>query len=156
MSRARRALLLARRRDERALVAAARAVRQHAHAPYSGFKVGAALRRRDGKVFAGCNVENASYGAGICAERAALLQAVAAGTRAGELRALAIYTAAATPTPPCGMCLQFLVEFARDLPIVLAGPRRRETVPLAALLPRPFRRFPRPARRRRARRPRGG
>ena len=142
--------------DERALVAAARAVRQHAHAPYSGFKVGAALRRLDGRVFAGCNVENASFGAGICAERAALLQAVAAGTRAGELQALAIYTAAGTPTPPCGMCLQFLVEFAHELPILLAGPKRVETVRLTTLLPRPFRHFPRAPRRQRARRSRGG
>ncbi len=142
-------------RPEQALVAAARAVRQRAYAPYSGFKVGAALRRRDGRIFAGCNVENASFGAGICAERAALLQAVAAGTRVGELQALAIYTAAGTPTPPCGMCLQFLVEFARELPIHLAGPRRVETVHLTALLPRPFRRFPGVARRR-ALRSRGG
>ena len=128
---------------ERALVDAARKVRRHAHAPYSGFKVGAALRRRDGSIYSGCNVENASLGAGICAERAALLQAVADGMRPGEMQALAIYTGAREPTPPCGMCLQCLVEFGRDLPVLLAGPRRLETVQLQFLLPRPFTRFPR-------------
>ena len=130
-------------RADRALVQAARQVRQNAHAPYSGFKVGAALRRRDGSIYRGCNVENASLGAGICAERAALLQAVADGMRPGEMEALAVYTGAREPTPPCGMCLQCLVEFGRDLPVLLAGPRRLETVQLQFLLPRPFTRFPR-------------
>jgi cytidine deaminase len=137
--------------QEAALVDAARAARGHAHAPYSGFKVGAALVLRDGRVFAGCNVENASLGAGICAERSALLQAVAAGARPGMLRGLAVYTGDSRPTPPCGMCLQFLVEFARDLPVLLAGPRRRVRVRLRSLLPRPFTRFPGGPRRRSSR-----
>lgn len=127
----------------RALVAAARDVRRRAHAPYSRFKVGAALLHRDGRIFGGCNVENASLGAGLCAERAALVQAVAAGARPGQFVALAVYTDAAAHTPPCGMCLQCLVEFARELPVVLAGPRRQEVTALSALLPRPFRSFPR-------------
>lgn len=141
--------------EQRALIAAAREVRRRAHAPYSQFKVGAALLRRDGRIFSGCNVENASLGAGLCAERAALVQAVAAGTRPGQLRALAVYTEDRSPTPPCGLCLQCLVEFAHELPVLLAGPRRLETVTLSRLLPRPFRSFPRaglPAARPRTRR----
>jgi cytidine deaminase len=124
--------------DDRALVRAARAVRAHAHAPYSRFKVGAALRRRDGRVFAGCNVENASLGGSICAERGAVMGAVAAGMRRGELDAIAIYTGDARSTPPCGMCLQVLVEFGPRARILLAGPRRLRQVRLADLLPEPF------------------
>lgn len=141
-------------KDELALVAAARQARLAAHAPYSGFRVGAALSLKDGRTVAGCNVENASLGAAICAERAALVQAVGGGARPGDLRALAIYTTAPDATPPCGMCLQCLVEFALDIPVLLAGPRRVERTSLAALLPRPFRRFPRstPARSAKARR----
>lgn len=135
---------------EAALVAAARAVRRHAHAPYSGFKVGAALALRDGRIFAGCNVENASLGAAICAERGALLQAVAAGAKPGSLCALVVYTGTLRPTPPCGSCLQVLVEFARDLPVLLTGPRRRLRVDLETLLPRPFTSFPGGPRRRRS------
>ena len=95
-------------------MAAARRVRSRAHAPYSGFRVGAALRTRRGQVFAGCNVENASLGAGICAERSAVLQAVAHGMRPGDLEAVAVYTGDRRLTPPCGMCLQVLVEFGRS------------------------------------------
>ena len=115
---------------DESLVQAARAVRNHAHAPYSGFKVGAAVRARDGRTFVGCNVENASLGAGICAERSAVLQAVAAGVRAGELDAVAVYTRDTRLTPPCGMCLQVLVEFGRDLHVLLAGPRARSRDPI--------------------------
>ena len=126
---------------ERALVAAARAVRPMAHAPYSRFKVGAAVRTRGGRVFAGCNVENASLGAGICAERSAILQAVAAGMRPGDLAAVAVYTDTVRPTPPCGMCLQVLVEFGRDIDVLLAGPRGVVKRNLAELLPCPFTSF---------------
>jgi cytidine deaminase len=128
--------------DEKDLVARARKARLAAYAPYSGFRVGAALQLRDGRLFTGCNVENASLGGAICAERAALVQAVSAGARPGDLQALAVYTTAADPTPPCGMCLQCLVEFAEDLVVLLAGPRRLERTHLGALLPRPFRRYP--------------
>lgn len=134
--------------QHRALVAAARRARQHAHAPYSGFRVGAALRTRKGRVFAGCNVENASLGAGICAERNAVVQAVAAGMRPGDLRAVAVYTADGRLTPPCGVCLQVLVEFGRDVEVVLAAPGKRRLTSLAALYPEPFTDFPRPRRRR--------
>ena len=134
-------------RDQR-LVRAAREVRRHAHAPYSGFKVGAAVRGRDGRVFAGCNVENASLGAGICAERSAVVQAVAAGLRPGDLEAVAVYAQSSSPTPPCGMCLQVLVEFGRDLDVFLAGGSGMQRTRLAALYPEPFTDLPTPSRRR--------
>lgn len=128
--------------DERELVRAARTARLAAYAPYSGFRVGAALRLAGGRIVTGCNVENASLGAAICAERAALVQAVAMGARPGSVQALAVYTTAESVTPPCGMCLQCLVEFARDLPVLLAVPGGVERTTLESLLPRPFRHFP--------------
>ena len=134
---------------ERALVAAARRVRLHAHAPYSGFRVGAALRTRRGEVFAGCNVENASLGAGICAERGAVLQAVAAGMRPGDLVTVAIFTADRRLTPPCGMCLQVLVEFGRDAAVILAAPGKVRRTRLGVLYPEPFTEIPAPSRGRR-------
>jgi cytidine deaminase len=135
------------RRDRR-LIALARAVRARAHAPYSGFKVGAAVRLRDGRTFAGCNVENASLGAGICAERGAIVQAVAAGARRGDLEAVAVFTGGPRLTPPCGMCLQVLVEFGRQVDVWLAGPRGLRRTRLADLYPEPFTDFPTPRRQR--------
>ncbi len=120
------------------LVARARAARQNAYAPYSEYFVGAALLAADGRVFLGCNVENASYGATVCAERVAVFRAVADGCR--EFQAIAVATSSRDPAPPCGMCLQVLSEFARKLPVLLAGPsgpyRRTD---LARLLPTAFR-----------------
>lgn len=119
------------------LVAAAAAVRPRAYAPASGFLVGAAVLADDGRVFVGCNVENASYGLTICAERAAVCAAVAAGAR--SLRAVAIATDLAEPASPCGACRQVLAEFGRDQIVLLAGRGgvvRAAT--LAELLPRPF------------------
>jgi cytidine deaminase len=123
------------------LVQAARGARQRAYAPYSGYRVGAALATKNGKIFVGCNVENASYGACICAERGAIAQMVAAGE--GEPVACAVVTEGPRPGSPCGICRQVLSEFARDMPIALVGDggaraSRRDTS-LAALLPDAFR-----------------
>jgi cytidine deaminase len=108
-----------------------------AYAPYSNFRVGAALLGADGGIFVGCNVENAAYPAGICAERAALSAAVAGGVQRFER--LAIASEADDPTPPCGMCRQALVEFAPRLTIVSYTRDGAEaTWNLADLLPHPF------------------
>lgn len=98
------------------LVERATAAMERAYAPYSRFRVGAALLGLDGSITDGCNVENAAYPAGICAERSAVAAAVARGVRAFE--AIVIVTEADVPTPPCGMCRQVLVEFAPNLEVV--------------------------------------
>ncbi len=120
-----------------ALRAGAQQAMLQAYAPYSKFRVGAALLTESGAIVAGCNVENASYPAGICAERAALGAAVAAGHR--RFAAVMIVSEASEPTPPCGICRQALVEFAPSLAVVsrtVAGSEARWT--LDELLPRPF------------------
>lgn len=120
-----------------ALAAVASGAMERAYAPYSGFRVGAALRSRDGRVFVGCNVENAAYPAGICAERGAVAAAVADGAR--EFVLMVVCTEAMRPTPPCGMCRQVLVEFAPHLDIVSVtrdGAQARWS--LTDLLPSPF------------------
>lgn len=120
------------------LVQAATEVRKHAHAPYSNFHVGAALRCKDGTVIEGCNVENASYGLSLCAERSAVARAVAQGYL--EFDALAVVTSTSPPAPPCGLCLQTLAEFADDLPVILANPAgERIRIRLTSLLPVRFR-----------------
>lgn len=112
-------------------------VMQRAYAPYSQFRVGATLVAADGSEFHGCNVENASYPAGICAERSALSAAVAAGHRHFSL--LVVATEATEPTPPCGICRQALVEFEPQLQIVSATlDGRRVSWRLSELLPVPF------------------
>lgn len=125
--------------DWEPLIRAASAARQRAHAPYSRFTVGAALRTRRGDVYAGCNVENRSYGATVCAERVALGSAVAAGDR--EPEALVVVAESSPPAPPCGLCLQALSEFAgRELPVLLVNPAgERRELRLGDLLPHPFR-----------------
>ena len=123
--------------DREALQRKALSAMERAYAPYSGFRVGAALLTRDGKMVSGCNVENASYPAGICAERAALGAAIAAGHR--DFAAVAVATEAEVPTPPCGICRQALVEFAPELEVwsvTRDGATARWT--LAELLPAAF------------------
>lgn len=119
------------------LLAAARAAALHAYAPYSKFRVGAALLGQDGHLYTGCNVENASYGLSICAERNALFHAIAAGCR--TFSGLAII--ASRPVPPCGACRQVLAEFCPpEMPIYLGSlehPATSQTT-LGALFPTPF------------------
>jgi cytidine deaminase len=103
-------------RGRAALLERATDAMERAYAPYSGFKVGAALLGVDGSITEGCNVENASYPAGICAERAAVAAAVTRGVR--TFAAIVIVTEAEVPTPPCGMCRQVLVEFAPQLEVI--------------------------------------
>ena len=100
------------------LVSAAKEVRTKALAPYSGYLVGAAVLTTDGRVFTGCNVENASYGLSVCAERHAIAAAVAAGCR--EFAGIAVVTQSDPPATPCGACRQVLAEFG-DFPVILAG-----------------------------------
>jgi cytidine deaminase len=116
----------------------ARAAREQAHAPYSGFRVGAAIRVREGGVYAGCNVENVAYPEGTCAEAGAIAAMCLAGAR--EIVEVLVVADSPDPTPPCGGCRQKLAEFAGpDVPVILAdlaGERARTTV--GALLPGAF------------------
>jgi homotetrameric cytidine deaminase len=128
--------------EEKALQSAfeaAKTIRKRAYTPYSGFKVGAALTDRGGNLYTGCNVENASYGATICAERNAVLQAVGDGVTSG-FRALVIVSDSTPPAPPCALCLQVLAEFcSQDLTVCLADlDGIQERLTLKELLPRPF------------------
>ncbi|MGZ6228788.1 MAG: cytidine deaminase [Candidatus Binataceae bacterium] len=123
--------------DWATLIAAAKAASSNAYCPYSRFSVGAAVRAADGRVFAGCNVENASYGLTICAERNAICQAVAAGVR--EIVAVAVYTPTPDVTTPCGACRQVIAEFGKDAEIRCACEGRAPaTFTAASLLPHGF------------------
>jgi cytidine deaminase len=119
------------------LVRAARRARRHARAPFSNFKVGAALETADGTVVTGCNIENATYGLTLCAERVAMFKALSEGHK--RFRRIAVVADTAEPTPPCGACRQILWEFGGDLEVILAN-LRRETgrTQLSTLLPAPF------------------
>ena len=119
------------------LVAAARAARERAIAPYSGFRVGAALLTTSGQIIGGCNVENATYGLTVCAERVALLKALSEGHR--EFSMIAVVADTAEPTPPCGPCRQLLWEYCGDIPVVMANLETvTATLQLGELLPLPF------------------
>jgi cytidine deaminase len=120
-----------------ALVDAARAARAYAVADYSGFKVGAALETADGRIIGGCNIENATYGLTVCAERVAIFKALSEGHRA--FRRIAVVADTASPTPPCGACRQILWEFAGDIEVILANLHAGgATHQLRDLLPHPF------------------
>jgi cytidine deaminase len=122
----------------RELALRARAARAQAYAPYSRFQVGAAVRDGEGRIFVGANIENASYGLAVCAERTAILAAVLAGAR--EVTQVAVCTSLWPPAAPCGMCRQTLAEFAHDAEVVLvspSGPAQRTR--LSVLLPQAFR-----------------
>ncbi len=124
--------------EKSALLAAARAVRRRAHAPYSRFRVGAAVLDERGRIHVGCNLENASFGLTVCAERNAVAAAVAVGAR--RIRAAAVVTSARPPASPCGACRQVLAELGdAHTHVLLAGPTGQpEQVTLGALLPRAF------------------
>ncbi len=118
------------------VLALARKVQANAHAPYSGFRVGAVLEADDGSLHVGCNVENASLGLTLCAERGAMAAAVAVGRRA--FRRLVLVTDGTDPIPPCGACREFLAEVAPDVPIVSEASGKRREWRLGELLPLPF------------------
>lgn len=122
---------------EEKLVTAARRAREHAHAPFSKFRVGAAVRTKSGKIFSGCNIENASYGLTVCAERVAIFKAVSEGER--EFDAIAVVTDTDNLTPPCGACRQIIWEFCGDVPVIFANLKgKAEHERSGKLLPRPF------------------
>jgi cytidine deaminase len=118
------------------LVEEARAAQEHAHCPYSRYRVGAALETGDGRVFVGSNVENASYGLTICAERAAVVSAVSAGAR--NFRRIVIASDSEPPAPPCGACRQVLAEFGLELEVESVGPLQTRRWTLRELLPDAF------------------
>ncbi len=116
----------------------ARQAAENAHAPYSNFRVGAALLDVEGNVHLGCNVENASYGLTICAERTAVTSAVCAGAGPGHFEAIAIFADSDKPCPPCGMCLGTLAEFCEEIMVYLYNGKQLESFKLSEVLPRRF------------------
>jgi cytidine deaminase len=120
-----------------ALITAATQSRENAHAAYSNFRVGAALRATSGRIFNGCNVENATYGLTICAERVAIFKAISEGERGFD--AMAVVTDTDSLTPPCGACRQLIWEFCGDIPVILANLKGKiEIIPMKGLFPKPF------------------
>jgi len=123
--------------EKDSLIEAAKQVRENAHAPFSNFRVGAAVRASSGRIFGGCNVENSTYGLTLCAERVAIFKALSEGERGFD--AIAIVTDADTLTPPCGACRQIIWEFCGDIPVTLSNLKdKSETLQMRDLLPRPF------------------
>lgn len=123
--------------DHETLLNAAREVREIAFAPYSNFKVGAAVESEDGTIYTGCNVESASYGLTVCAERVAIWKAISEGEK--KFKRIAVVVDTETLTPPCGVCRQIIWEFCGDVPVILANLQDvTETVQMSELLPRAF------------------
>lgn len=123
--------------NDKALIRAASQARSYAHAPYSGFKVGAAVEDETGAIFTGCNIENVSFGLTMCAERVAVFKAISEG--AGRLTRVAVVTDAESLTPPCGACRQILWEFCGNADLILGNlAGTQQTMTLGDLLPRPF------------------
>ena len=123
--------------DHATLISAAKQARENAHAPYSNFRVGAALRATSGRVFGGCNVENATYGLTVCAERIAIFKAISEGEHGFD--AIAVVTNTDTLTPPCGACRQLIWEFCGDIRVIMANLKgKTEVIQMRELFPRPF------------------
>ena len=123
--------------SEKELIDAATAVRENAYAPFSEFKVGAALETDDGEIISGCNVESASYGLTVCAERVAIWKAISLGKR--KITKIAVVADTEELTPPCGACRQIIWEFGGDIPVIFANLHGKvETVQMKDLLPRAF------------------
>jgi cytidine deaminase len=119
------------------LIAAASLARENAHAPYSNFRVGAAVRARSGRVFTGCNVENSTYGLTLCAERVAIFKAISEGERGFDV--VVVVTDTGALTPPCGACRQIIWEFCGDAEVILANLKGKvEVHRMSALFPKPF------------------
>lgn len=119
------------------LIAAAKQARENAHAPYSNFRVGAALRATSGRVYTGCNVENSTYGLTVCAERVAIFKAISEGERGFD--AIAVVAHTDVLTPPCGACRQIIWEFCGDVPVILANLKGQvEVHRMSKLFPKPF------------------
>ncbi|MFN0140910.1 MAG: cytidine deaminase [Pyrinomonadaceae bacterium] len=122
---------------DKELIEAARDVRENAYAPFSDFRVGAALETDDGEIISGCNVESASYGLTVCAERVAIWKAISQGRR--KIVKIAVVADTEELTPPCGVCRQIIWEFGGDIPVVFANlSGKAETVQMRDLLPRAF------------------
>lgn len=120
------------------LLERAEEAKKNAYAPYSGFKVGAAVLCSSGKVYSGCNIENASLGLTICAERTAIFSAIASGE--SEIRAIAVVTEHPKLTLPCGACLQVIKEFANEnIPVIVSNQKQKRCFTIKSLLPYPFR-----------------
>lgn len=123
--------------SDRELIDAAIAVRENAYAPFSEFRVGAALETEDGEVIDGCNVESASYGLTVCAERVAIWKAISQGKK--KIKHIAVVADTEDLTPPCGVCRQIIWEFGGDIPVILANLKGKiEVVQMKDLLPRAF------------------
>lgn len=123
--------------DKEELIKAAKDARERAFAPFSGFKVGAAVRTKNGKIFTGCNVESATYGGTVCAERVAIWKAVSEGEK--DFTHLSVVADTEELTPPCGICRQIIWEFCGDVPVTFANLNdKNETLQMKELLPRAF------------------